>query len=55
MNFPILSLVTFLPLAGAVLFIFIHRSKENLLRLIKDYALIFLLGAILLIGCLIIF
>jgi len=32
MNFPILSLVTFLPLAGAVLFIFIHRSKENLLR-----------------------
>ncbi len=32
MNFPILSLVTFLPLAGAVLLIFIHRGKENLLR-----------------------
>jgi NADH-quinone oxidoreductase subunit M len=32
MNFPILSLITFLPLAGAILLIFIHRSRENLLR-----------------------
>jgi NADH-quinone oxidoreductase subunit M len=32
MNFPILSLITFLPLAGAILLIFIHRGKENFLR-----------------------
>jgi len=32
MNLPILSIVTFLPLAGAVLFIFIGRERENLLR-----------------------
>jgi NADH-quinone oxidoreductase subunit M len=32
MNVPILSIVTFLPLAGAVLFIFISRDRENLLR-----------------------
>jgi len=34
MNFPILSVVTFLPLAGALLLIFIHRKKENLHRTI---------------------
>ncbi|MFB0566248.1 MAG: NuoM family protein, partial [Candidatus Aminicenantaceae bacterium] len=32
MNFPILSFVTFFPLAGAIIFIFISRDKENLLR-----------------------
>ncbi|MEE8604438.1 MAG: hypothetical protein V3S65_03615, partial [Candidatus Aminicenantaceae bacterium] len=32
MEIPILSIVTFLPLAGALLFIFINRDKENLLK-----------------------
>ncbi|MGB2845476.1 MAG: NADH-quinone oxidoreductase subunit M [Candidatus Aminicenantaceae bacterium] len=32
MNLPILSFITFFPLAGAFLFIFIHRDKHNLLR-----------------------
>jgi NADH-quinone oxidoreductase subunit M len=32
MEIPILSIVTFLPAAGALLFIFINRDKENLLR-----------------------
>ncbi len=32
MNFPILSFVTFFPLAGATILIFINREKENLLR-----------------------
>ena len=32
MEIPILSIVTFLPLAGALLFVFISRDKENLLR-----------------------
>lgn len=32
MNFPILSFITFFPLAGAVFLIFINREKENLLR-----------------------
>jgi len=31
-NIPILSLITFLPLAGAILFIFINKKHENLLR-----------------------
>ncbi|NOR54472.1 MAG: NADH-quinone oxidoreductase subunit M [Candidatus Aminicenantes bacterium] len=35
MNFPILTFITFIPLAGAVLLIFIHRDKENLLRYIS--------------------
>ncbi|MCK4758489.1 MAG: Fe-S-binding domain-containing protein, partial [Candidatus Aminicenantes bacterium] len=34
MNFPILSVVTFLPLAGAILLIFINKKKENHLRYI---------------------
>ncbi len=34
MSFPILSVVTFLPLAGAVLLIFVHRRKERLHRYI---------------------
>ncbi len=34
MNFPILSVVTFLPLAGAILLIFLNKNKENLLRTI---------------------
>jgi NADH-quinone oxidoreductase subunit M len=34
MNFPILSFVTFAPLAAAVLLIFINRDKENLLRIL---------------------
>lgn len=32
MNIPILSLITFLPAAGALLFIFINRKQENLIR-----------------------
>lgn len=32
MNIPILSLITFLPLAGSVILIFINREKENFLR-----------------------
>jgi len=32
MNIPILSIVTFLPLAGAVLFIFIPKEQKNLLK-----------------------
>ncbi len=35
MNLPILSLITFLPLAGAVLLIFVHRSRKNLLRFLS--------------------
>ena len=35
MNFPILSLITFLPLAGAILLIFIQRGKENILRFLS--------------------
>ena len=34
MNFPILSVVTFLPLAGALLLIFLNKKNENLLRTI---------------------
>jgi len=34
MNFPILSFVTFFPLAAAVLLIFINRDKENLFRIL---------------------
>ena len=34
MNFPILSIVTFLPLAGAILLIFLNKEKKNLLRYI---------------------
>ena len=34
MNFTILSVVTFLPLAGAILLIFINKKKENQLRYI---------------------
>jgi NADH-quinone oxidoreductase subunit M len=32
MNIPILSIVTFLPLAGSIILIFINREKENFLR-----------------------
>jgi NADH-quinone oxidoreductase subunit M len=32
MNVPILSIVTFLPLAGGLILIFINREKENFLR-----------------------
>jgi NADH-quinone oxidoreductase subunit M len=32
MNFPVLSVVTFLPLAGAILLIFLPGEKKNLLR-----------------------
>jgi len=32
MDFPILSLITFFPLAGAIFLIFIHRDRKNLLR-----------------------
>jgi NADH-quinone oxidoreductase subunit M len=32
MNIPILSLITFLPLAGALLFIFLPKQQKNLLR-----------------------
>ncbi len=32
MNVPILSFITFFPLAGALIFIFISREKENFLR-----------------------
>lgn len=35
MNFPILSLITFLPLAGAILLIFIQRGRENILRFLS--------------------
>jgi NADH-quinone oxidoreductase subunit M len=42
MNYPILSIVTFLPLAGAVLLIFVNRSRENLLRYL---ALLFTVAA----------
>jgi len=35
MNFPILTFITFIPLAGAVLLIFIRRDKENLIRYIS--------------------
>jgi NADH-quinone oxidoreductase subunit M len=35
MNLPILSLITFLPLAGAILLIFIHHSRENFLRFLS--------------------
>jgi NADH-quinone oxidoreductase subunit M len=34
MNFPILSVVTFLPLAGAILLIFLNKEKKNILRYI---------------------
>jgi NADH-quinone oxidoreductase subunit M len=34
MNFPILSVVTFLPLAGAILLIFLNKEKKDLLRYI---------------------
>ena len=34
MNFPILSVITFLPLAGAILLIFLNKEKKNLLRYI---------------------
>ena len=34
MNAPILSIITFIPLAGALLLIFINKDKENLLRTI---------------------
>ncbi len=32
MNFPVLSVVTFLPLAGAILLVFLPAEKKNLLR-----------------------
>ena len=32
MDAPILSIITFIPLAGALLLIFINKDKENLLR-----------------------
>ncbi|MBN1222389.1 MAG: NADH-quinone oxidoreductase subunit M, partial [Candidatus Aminicenantes bacterium] len=32
MNAPIISIVTFLPLAGAILLIFVNKGRENLLR-----------------------
>jgi NADH-quinone oxidoreductase subunit M len=32
MNIPIISIITFLPLAGAVLLIFVGREKENVFR-----------------------
>jgi len=32
MNIPILSIITFLPAAGALLFIFINRKQDNLIR-----------------------
>lgn len=32
MNIPILSIVTFLPLAGSIILIFINKEKENFLR-----------------------
>jgi NADH-quinone oxidoreductase subunit M len=35
MNLPILSLITFLPLAGAILLIFVNRNKKNLLRFVS--------------------
>jgi len=35
MNLPILSLITFLPLAGAILLIFIHQGRKNLLRFLS--------------------
>ena len=35
MNLPILSLITFLPLAGAILLIFIHRGRKNFLRFLS--------------------
>ena len=31
MNFPIISFVTFFPLAGAILLIFLNREKKNFL------------------------
>jgi NADH-quinone oxidoreductase subunit M len=34
MNFPILSVITFLPLAGAILLIFLNKKRENLLKYI---------------------
>ncbi|MEE9390129.1 MAG: NADH-quinone oxidoreductase subunit M [Candidatus Aminicenantaceae bacterium] len=34
MNFPILSFITFFPLAAAVLLIFVNRDKENLIRIL---------------------
>ncbi len=33
-GFPILTIVTFLPLAGAILLLFIRREQENLIRLV---------------------
>jgi NADH-quinone oxidoreductase subunit M len=35
MKLPILSLITFLPLAGAILLIFVNRNKKNLLRFVS--------------------
>jgi NADH:ubiquinone oxidoreductase subunit 4 (subunit M) len=37
MSFPILSLVTFLPLAGAVLFIFLPKEKQASLRWLRSW------------------
>jgi len=34
MNFPILSFITFFPLAGAIFLIFINQEKKNLIRLL---------------------
>ena len=34
-GFPILTIVTFLPLAGAILLLFIRREQENLIRLVS--------------------
>jgi NADH-quinone oxidoreductase subunit M len=45
MNIPILSIVTFLPLAGAVLFIFIGRERENLLRVLALFVTILTFAA----------
>ncbi|UCC41542.1 MAG: hypothetical protein JSV96_09060, partial [Candidatus Aminicenantes bacterium] len=37
MNFPILSFVTFFPLAVAIVLIFIHRYREKLFRYIAIF------------------
>ena len=34
-GFPVLTVVTFLPLAGAILLLFIRREQENLIRLVS--------------------
>jgi len=34
MNIPVLSIITFLPLAGAILLIFIHKDRKELIRFV---------------------